>query len=65
MCHVCLLRLFPFLLIQLYLRRQKYLKGEVERKIWGGINELYMTEESDDIEGDGFRQHPLQWRSNG
>lgn len=33
--------------------------------MWGDINELYMTEESDDSEGDGFKQHPLQWRSNG
>ena len=31
--------------------------------MWEDINESYMTEESDDTEGEGFRQHPLQWRS--
>ena len=38
-------------------------KGEAEKKIWAGINDFFMTEESDDSEAEGFRQHHLQWRS--
>ena len=43
-----------FLLLQLYLRRLKLCKNAQERKYFEQINELYMTEESDDSDGTCF-----------
>ena len=47
----------------MYLRRQEYLKGELEKKLWLEINELYTSEESDNSDRNGFMLHPLPWRS--
>lgn len=49
--------------LQLYLRRLKLCKNEKERKYFEQINDLYMTEESDESDGTCFRQHKPTWRS--
>ena len=48
--------------LQLYDRRLKLCMTRKERKHWGQINDLYMSEESDDGEG-SFRVHSPSWRS--
>ena len=52
----------PFLyFIQLYDRREKYLKYEAEKQAWGSIDPHYMSEEESD--NDVFIVHSPSWRS--
>ena len=53
------------LLLQLFERRKKYLKGKEEEEKWATIDANFMTEESEAEDGETFRQHQLQWRSEG
>ena len=51
--------------MQLYDRRIKYVKTEVERKKLQEIDESFMTEESSSESENVVKRHQLQWRSNG
>ena len=51
--------------MQLYDRRIKYAKTEVERKKLQEIDESFMTEESSSESENVVKRHQLQWRSNG
>ena len=44
--------------------KAKVPKGRGRKENLGRYLMNFMTEESDDSEGEGFRQHPLQWRSS-
>ena len=50
---------------QLYERRRKLIKGQEETKKWKEIDYHYMTEESDDTDGEKLHTHKHQWRSQG
>ena len=49
---------------QLYTRRLKLCKNPRERKVIEELNELYMTEETDDDDDGILYQHKPQWRSS-
>lgn len=65
MCNVLVLHyiMFSNLFLQLFDRRNKYLRSK-ERKLWEQINAQYMSDEETDDESDGgFVIHKLEWRS--
>ena len=52
--------------LQLYNDRSKYLKNEMENRLWASLDFNYMTDESEIEDENGetlIHQHPLPWRS--
>jgi len=51
------------ILFKLYQWRAKVIKTEREKTFWKQINELYVTEESDDEETGDMKHYCISWKS--
>ena len=53
--------------MQLYNRRERFIKTETERKYWKELDYRYMSQESSEEDGEStfYNVHSFSWRSEG